>query len=66
MSNPHEYTIQNDREGFWIMDEYGEDVCPQRRYSSWSDAKAAILRMIEDYEPTEVGDAWAGGFAENH
>jgi hypothetical protein len=66
MTNPHEYTIQTDRDGFWIMDEYGEDVTPTQRYLSYDRAKQAIAKLIEDYEPTETGDAWTGGFADNH
>lgn len=67
MANPHEHTIEARRgEGFVIVDEFGELVEPTRCYSSHAAAKAAIKRMIENYEPPETGDAWTGGFAENH
>jgi hypothetical protein len=66
MSNPYEYKVSSDRDGFWIEDEFGEDVTPTRRYPSWGRAMKAIAQMIEDYEPSETGDAWTGGFANNH
>jgi hypothetical protein len=66
MSNPHEYTVQTDKDGFWIMDEFGEDVTPTQRYLSWGRAMKTIALMISDYEPPETGDAWTGGFADNH
>ena len=66
MSNPHEYKVSTDKDGFWIEDEFGEDVTPTQRYLSYDRAKQAIAKLIEDYEPPETGDAWTGGFADNH
>ena len=65
-SNPYEYKVSSDRDGFWIEDEFGEDVTPSRRYLTAAAAKKMITYLIAEYEPPETGDAWDGGFANNH
>jgi hypothetical protein len=73
MSNdPQEWTIQSDKEGFFILNEYGEEAenFPARRYTSFESAKKAldvIIRdFIDNYDGPPDGDEWSGGFAENH
>ena len=65
-SNPYEYKVSTDKSGFWIEDEFGEDVIPTHRYLSVASAVEALRKLLEDYEPPETGDAWTGGFANNH
>lgn len=48
MSNPHEWHVVQDREGFYIEDEYGDDVTPTRRWSSFRNAKAHLDLIIPE------------------
>lgn len=80
MSDPHEWHIANDKEGFFIEDEYGEEIAPPWlpptagwRCTSMDTARSVLHLVITDalanYEPSDadlIGDAWSGGFAENH
>ncbi len=76
MSDPHEWHIASDREGFFIEDEYGEEVTPPwlafpaawrtKGYDTAQKVLAeTIADAIENYEPPDP-PGWEGGFAENH
>lgn len=47
MTNPHEWHVVQDREGFFIENEYGEDV-DGRRWSSFSRATEHLNRIVPD------------------
>jgi hypothetical protein len=64
MSDPRTYHVEQDKDGFLIVDDFEEEVEPTRRYSSVKSAEAAIAEMVENYDPDVPG--WEGGFAENH
>jgi hypothetical protein len=77
MSDPHEWTIQQDRDGFYLEDEYGDQpdgfYCLGRfhayRYDSYKDAKIARQEHIDNYEPptgTAQDAPDFAGFAKNH
>lgn len=57
MTNPYEYRVEADREGFLIVDEYGEEVTPTIRHSSWQDAQTAISQMILDDIAAQADEA---------
>lgn len=73
-----EYSIESDAEGFFLVDEYGEEVTfgwclgygTRRRWWRHADAVGERIRRekedIEAYDGPPDGDAWSGGFAENH
>lgn len=45
------------------------DCFDELRAPPFSTAKQAmewLAAAVNDYEPKETGDAWSGGFAENH
>lgn len=80
MSDPHEWHIAQDKEGFFIEDEYGEEVLPHFmdriswpdagwRCQSYKTAQEALDKTIQDaldnYEPPDP-PGWEGGFAGNH
>lgn len=77
MSNPHEWHIVTDREGFFIEDEYGEEVNPpfltgthaQWRCQSYAQAHQVLYETISDaldnQEPKDP-PGFEGGFADNH
>lgn len=76
MNNPYEWHIASDREGFFIENEYGEEVIPgflppnaQWRCQSYARAQVVLKEMIaeaiENYEPPDP-PGWEGGFADNH
>jgi hypothetical protein len=76
MSDPHEWHVASDKEGFFIEDEYGEEVIP-----TWLPATAGwrcqsmktanyvrsmlIAEAVDNYEPPDP-PGWEGGFAEDH
>jgi hypothetical protein len=63
-----EYQIESDREGFFIVDEYGEEA-DTKRYRSHKDAEDAMRVLIaedlDNYDGPQV-PGWEGGFASNH
>lgn len=75
MSHPSEYTvvrvdrvhpttlIEYDR--FIIVDTDGDPV-DGVEYATGAEAEKALHEMEENWEPPELGEAWDGGFAENH
>lgn len=68
-THPSEYVAILDKpnKGWAIYDpDYDIDVIPTRRFATEKEAYAEIERMIDDWEPKELGDAWDGGFADNH
>lgn len=67
MDDPRTFHVMADSDGFYIEDDYGDEVGKEHtRYPSRRAAELAILDMIDNWEPPELGDAWTGGFAENH
>ncbi len=78
MSNPHEWHIASDKEGFFIEDEYGEEIIPHVlpwtpgigwRSQSYEVIKQVlhdeIKHVIDNYEPPDP-PGFEGGFAEDH
>lgn len=75
--DPRTFEIKQDREGFFIEDEWGEEAegfyClgswTSPRHSSLESAKEALAKMVaeylDNYEPPDP-PGWEGGFAENH
>ena len=65
-----EYIIEAESDGYRIYDEYGEDMCPTRVFTSWDEAVIERQRMeaedIDNYDGPPDGEAWSGGFAKNH
>ena len=84
----HEWHVASDKDGFFIEDEYGEEILPpwlrivvnpvsgeqtSWRCQSMETAESVLALVVKDaidnYEPRDVdliGDAWSGGFADNH
>jgi hypothetical protein len=64
-SNPHEWHVASDNKGFFIQDEYGEEVsqgwCMGREvFHRWHDYKTAqaacndmIKEQLDNYEPPD-------------
>jgi hypothetical protein len=50
MSDPKEWRITQDKEGFYVEDEYAEEVCEKygcfRRYTRLVDAEVALRQMV--------------------
>lgn len=76
MNSPYEWHIASDKEGFYIEDEYGEEVTPHwlPPTAGWrcQCAKTAgavlndeIAYALDNYEPPDP-PGWEGGFADNH
>jgi len=53
MSDPKEWRITQDKEGFYVEDEYAEEVCEKygcfRRYTRLVDAEVALRQMVNEY-----------------
>lgn len=69
--DPQEWTIESDRDGFFLMNEFGEEAeYPSICYTSFAAAREALDKIIradlDAYDGAPDGDAWSGGFAENH
>ena len=63
MSDPYEWHIAQDGEGFFIEDEYGDSQ--SGNFGSRFKAEQYLAVLIDNYElPSPPG--WEGGFAENH
>jgi hypothetical protein len=69
-----EYHVEHekDEDGFLVfvvVDEYGEHAS-RFAHSTVKDAEAEIERLMKEdrdnYDGPPDGDAWSGGFAENH
>lgn len=76
MSNPYEWHVASDKEGFFVEDEFGEEVGTwingyyvAHRWQDFKTAQAAcndmIKEAIDNYEPPDP-PGWEGGFAKNH
>ena len=69
-ASPENWTIEANGEGFCLIDAFGEWAEPFTVFSSWAGAERArdeaAREFYANYEPPETGDAWTGGFAENH
>lgn len=70
--DPRTFHIGNDKEGFFIEDDDGEEVthwqnwpAPSRRFSSCRAAEQELTSMVNNWEPPD-GPGWEGGFAANH
>lgn len=70
--DPRTFHVSQDREGFFIEDDYGEEVehwptwvAPSYRFTSYDNAKKEIASMVDNYEPDDP-PGWEAGFAENH
>ena len=67
--DPRTFRVEPDKEGFMIINDYGEDMEPKRRWHSYNAAQASLSDMVaewlENYEPPDP-PGWEGGFAENH
>ncbi len=48
MSNPHEWHVAQDIDGFLIEDEYGDDVEPNRRWTSFASATEHLNKIVPD------------------
>jgi hypothetical protein len=69
----YEWHVESDRDGWFIVDEYGEDLTPTRRFTSPTQAEDHLKEMVQ----TEI-DNYDGpgdpvqdapdfpGFSENH
>jgi hypothetical protein len=77
MSDPKEWRITQDKEGFYVEDEYAEEVCEKygcfRRYTRLVDAEVALRQMVNEYWDNYDGpndspqdDPDFAGFADNH
>lgn len=66
MDDPRTFHVECDSQGFSVVDDYGEWHGRERHWERWIDAHNEIARLVDNYEPPEIGDAWTGGFAENH
>lgn len=77
MSDPHEWHVAQDSEGFFIEDEYGEEINPiwvvgltaGWRCQSYAKAEEVLHYMVQleldNQEPPDP-PGWEGGFADNH
>lgn len=76
MSNPHEWHVAQDREGFFIEDEFGEEIAPPWlpstagwRCQAHATAQSVLALVVTDalanYEPPSP-PGFEGGFAANH
>ena len=69
--DPRTFRIVQEHGGAFILeDEYGEDVEPGICFGTEAIAKERqdilVKEYLDNYEPPETGDAWSGGFADNH
>ncbi len=71
MDDPRTFKIVPDRDGgFYLENDYGDDMTPFECFDSEAGAKIyqdkLVKEYLDNYEPRETGDAWTGGFADNH
>ena len=76
MSNPHEWHVVSDREGFFIEDEYGEEVNPPwlpypagwrcQGYNTALEVLDETIRHALDNDEPPDPPGFEGGFVENH
>lgn len=56
--DPRDYQIEQDRDGFYVIDEEHEEVEPTRRHLTKASAEARIAEFIENDEPRPGWEAW--------
>lgn len=67
--DPRTFHIEHEKDGFVIVNDYGEDMEPTQIFSSYLDACERISEMVveylDNYEPPDP-PGFEAGFAENH
>lgn len=67
--DPRTFHIEADKDGLLIVNDYGEDMTPARRFLRFRDAEAFLSAMVEswlnNYEPPDP-PGFEAGFADNH